>query len=113
MNVTFESQTCSYGGDREALSLRTTGASGVQLSRGVASYLGGQAAPFTVTTTLGYPEGTVPGPASVGSYAVNANLNWDGSSTFTADSGACVEVNLTIRCYTIGTPDAGSSDAGL
>jgi hypothetical protein len=113
LNVTFEPGAgCFSAGDRQALGLGTTGANGVQLSRRFAYSLGGQAAPFTVTTTLGYPEGTVAGPASVGFYAIHGPLNWEGVATFTADPDACVEVDLPIRCYMIGSPDAGASDAG-
>ena len=107
VTVTFESPSCSYAWDREALGLATTGPNGAQLSKRFTYGLGPQAAPFTATTTLGYPEGTVAGPAAVGFYAINANLNWEGSTAFTADPAACVDVDLAVRCYAIGSSDAG------
>ena len=107
VTVTFDSQTCSYAWDREALGLTTTGPNSTQLSKRFTYGLESQVAPFTVTTTLGYPEGTVAGPAAVGFYAINANLNWDGRTDFTADPAACVDVDLAVRCYAIGSSDAG------
>jgi hypothetical protein len=109
VTVTFGSQaSCPYAGDPQAMGLGTTGPDGIRLSKTYPYYLGvaGLSPPYTVTTVLGYPEGTQAGPAGVGFYAIHSQYNWEGSSSFTADPQACVDVDLTISCIFIGS-DAG------
>ena len=108
LTVSLGTETyCGYAGGRDALGMDTLGTDGAQLSARYEYYLGPMPAPYTATTIVRYPDGTQAGPASVGFYAINANHNWEGASTFTADPGSCVDVDLTITCIAIGAPDAG------